>query len=360
MKKQVEPIILTVALVLLGVGAALFAYFYPSVPDITGIPALAAQGKNVLPLKAEDVAASLANWASPTFWEEPPSHNRLFHSDKYLFFASIYPSGDFIKRLDKDTRLPSGMLISWCDAHQLDITDVNIDREDPDGDGFSNLTEYKNEPVGVRYDAHKLDGSQSTDPNDAKSHPAYLSRLRLQKYEQQPFHIFFEGYQQLNGVYLFQLRLSDEPSYNQPPLKKTGDALGFGGYVVGPFQEAHQNVMDPNTHTMVSKDVSTLELDQTETGNKVVVPFRDEKFNSPEVTADFVMLMPSETDKVIRISAGKTFSVPFLPGSSFLMKEANDNGATIVQQSDGKSYHILKLEDSEWNEIPQPPAPKQP
>jgi hypothetical protein len=359
MKKQVEPIILTVALALLGIGAALFAIWYPSVPNITGIPALTAQGKNVVALKADDIAASLAVWASPTLWVEPESHSRLFHSDKYLFFASEYPNGDYIKKLDKDTRLPSGMLISWCDAHNLDITDPNIDREDPDGDGFSNLTEYKNEPVGVRYDAHKLDGTNSTDPNDAKSHPDYLSRLRLQKYEQQPFHIFFNGYQQLNGAYLFQFHLSDVPSYDQPQLKKSGDDLGFGGYVIGPFHQEFKDLMDPNTHTMVHTDVSTIELDQVDTGLKVIVPFRQE-INSPEVTADFIMLMPTETDKVIRISAGKTFSVPYIPGKSFLVKEADNNGATIVDQSNGKEYHILKLDDSEWNEVPLPPASKSP
>jgi len=359
MNKPVEPIILTVALVLLGLGAALLAFFYPSEPSITVIPALTAQGKNVVPLKADDIAGSLAVWASPTLWQEPESHSRLFQSDKYLFFASVYPTGDYIKKLDKDTRLPSGMLISWCDAHNLDITDPGIDREDPDGDGFSNLTEYKNEKVGVRNDAHQLDGSQATDPNDAKSHPDYLSRLRLQKYEQQPFHIFFNGYQQLNGVYLFQLHLSDEPSYSQPQLKKTGDPLGFGGYVIGTFHEAHQNIMDPNTHTMVDQDVSTLELDQTETGEKVIVPFRKE-INSPEVTADFVLLMPTETDKVIRISAGKAFSIPYIPNTLFLVKEANDDGATITQQPNGPTFHILKLEDWEWNEVPQPPASKQP
>ena len=353
MKKQVEPIVLTVALLVLAIAAALFAYFYPSVPQITGIDALTAKGTNVVALKADDVAASLTDWSSPTDWVEPPSHNRLFHSDKYLFFASEYPNGNYVKKLDQNTRLPSGMLISWCDEHHLDITDANIDREDPDGDGFSNLTEYKNEPVGERYDANKLDGTQSTDPNDAKSHPDFLSRLRLQKFEQQPFHIFFNGYQQLNGVYLFQFHLSDVPSYNQPQLKKTGDELGFGGYVIGPFNILFKDIMDPNTHTPVHTEVgfTTIELDQPDTGLKVIVPFRTE-INSPEVTADFVMLMPTETDKVIRISVGKTFSVPYLPGKTFLVKEANDQGATIVDQSSGKSYHILKLEDSEWNEIP--------
>ena len=225
MKKQVEPIILTVALFLLGLGAVLFAYFYPSVPAITGIPALTAQGKNVTPLKAEDVAASLAIWAGPTSWEEPSSHNRLFHSDKFLFYASLYPSGDYIARLSGDSRLPSGMLISWCDAHHLDFTDVNVDREDPDNDGFSNLTEFKNEPVGAHYKAAiTWMGPSSTNPTDGKSHPDFLARGSAWRNTSCGRSTSSStATSRSTASILFQLHLNDVPSYNQPQLKKTGD-----------------------------------------------------------------------------------------------------------------------------------------
>ena len=40
MKKQVEPIILVVALLVLAIGAALLAYLYPTVQAITGMALL--------------------------------------------------------------------------------------------------------------------------------------------------------------------------------------------------------------------------------------------------------------------------------------------------------------------------------
>jgi hypothetical protein len=357
MKKQIEPIILIVALLLLGIGAALLAYFFPTVKDITGITPLSAQGKNVVPLNAADVTASLASWSSPVIWNEPDSHNRLFSSDKYLFFPSAYqqnPNGNnFIVKIDHDSHGPNGVLLRWYDEHGLDFTDPNVDIEDPDNDGFSNITEYKNEPVGVRYEAKDVDPSKSTDPNDPKSHPPYLNRLRLQKYEAQPFHILFFGYQQLNGKMLFQLHLDDVDPDKQPPLKASGDELGFGGFVIGPFNQAHKMIRDTTTGIDVDTDVSTLELDQPETGIKVILPFRT-KINSPEVTADFVMLMPTERDKVIRISVGKTFSVPFVTNTTFLVVSADDKGA-VIRGTDGKTYSILTLLDKEWNEVPQAP-----
>lgn len=363
MKKRPEIIILIVALVLLALAAALFAFFYPSVKDITGIEPLSAQGKNVATLKPEDVDNSLMAWTSPTLWNDPESHNRLFNSDKYLFFPSAYDqdpnNGNYIVKIDKESRAPSGVLLSWYDKHGLNIGDANVDHEDPDGDGFSNITEYKNEPVGVRYEAKDVDPDKSTDPNDNKSHPDYLNRLRLQKCEKQPFRILFFGYQQLNGKMLFQLHLADVDPDKQPPLKASGDELGFSGFVVGPFHEEHKDILDKNTKTMVNTDVSTLELDQPDTGLKVILPFRTE-IDSPEVTADFVVLMPTERDKVIRILVSKTFTIPYLTGKSYLVVSADDKGATIKDQASGNTYSILALEEKEWDEVPQAPAEKQP
>jgi hypothetical protein len=359
MKKPVEPIILTVALLVLALGAALLAYLYPTEKDITGIGPLTAVGKNVTPLKAEAIDDSLAIWASPTLWTEPSSHSRLFHSDEYLFYPSAYPNGDYIKKIGPDTRSPSGVLLSWYKKYGLDYTDPLVDREDPDGDGFSTLTEFKNEPVGAHYKAADLDGTKSANPIDSKSHPDYLSRLRLEKYELRPFHIFFNGYQPLNGVILFQLHLNDVPSYNQPQLKKTGDELGFEGYIVGAFHQEFKDIMDDRTGAVVHTDVSTLELDKPDIGLKVPVPFRKE-INSPESTADFVMLMPTEREKEIRVSRGKTFSIPFLPEVTFKVIDAGDNGATIKDMKTGQSYTIPKLDPAEWDEVPELPASKQP
>jgi hypothetical protein len=358
-KKSPEPIILAVALTLLALGSAALAYWYPTVEVITGITSTDPMGNSVKLLKSDDIAASLSVWNAPLLWEEPANHHRLFHSDEYLFYPSAYPNGDFIKKMDPNTRSPSGVLLSWYRKYSLDFTDPNVDRKDNDNDGFSNIVEFKNDPVGVRQKASDCDGTKSTNPLDPKNHPDYLARLRLQKYDLRPFHIKFTGYQQLGGVYVFQLHLDDVPSYNQPQLKKTGDELGFEGYIIGAFHQEFKDILDPNTHTMVHTDISTLEVDKPEIGLKVVIPFRQD-IDSPESTAEFVMLMPTEVDKVIKISRGKIFSVPFIPDTSYLVIDANDSGATIRDTKTKKDYSILKLIQSEWDEVPVSETPKSP
>src|ERR1039458_6125219 len=95
MNKSPEPIILAVALLLLALGSATLAYIFPSVEEIAGPSADRAKS-----LKAEDIASSLAIWNSPVLWQEPANHQRLFHSDEYLFYPSAYPGGDYIKKND--------------------------------------------------------------------------------------------------------------------------------------------------------------------------------------------------------------------------------------------------------------------
>jgi len=359
MNKSPEPIILAVALLLLAAGSATLAYMFPTVQDITGVKSTEPAGDRAKPLKADDIASSLAMWHSPVLWQEPADHHRLFHSDEYLFYPSAYPNGDYIKKITPDTRSPSGVLLSWYRKYGLDFTDSNIDREDPDNDGFSNIVEFKNDPVSVRQKAADCDGSKSTNPLGPQSHPDYLARLRLQKYDLRPFHIQFKGYEQLNGVYVFQLYLKDVPSYNQPPLKKTGDALGFEGYIIGPFHQIFKTEIDPGTHLPVNTDESTLELDKPEIDLKVILPFRKE-IDSPESTANFVMLMPADVDKVIKISRGKIFSVSEMPATSFLVIDATDNGATIRDTKTKQDYSIPKLDPAEWDEVPQVAQPKSP
>jgi hypothetical protein len=160
MIKAPEPIVLAVALLLLALGCATMAYMFPSVEDITNVKTLEPTGVQAKLLKADDINSSLALWNSPVLWTEPANLSRLFQSDEYLFYPSAYPNGDYIKKIDANTRSPSGVLLSWYTKNNLDFTDPKVDREDPDNDGFSNIEEYKNDPVGVRQRAADLDGSK--------------------------------------------------------------------------------------------------------------------------------------------------------------------------------------------------------
>ncbi len=355
MKKSLEPIVLTVALVLLALTAAGLALTFPSVSDITGVPSTNPTGHTPVKMKDDELQARLVDWTGPTTWVAPENKHRLFISDGFLFYPTLYPDGNYLQKNDGSARTPGGVLISWYQKYAIDFTDPNVDREDPDNDGFSNIVEFKNEQLK----ASESDGAKSTNPLDPQSHPSYLSRLRLEKYDSRPFHIQFRGYQQLGGEYQFQIYLKDVPSYSQPRLKKTGDPLGFEGYTVGAFTQSVVSKEDPNTHITEQVDQSTLELDKPDIGFKIVLPYRQE-IDSPESTANFVMLMPSEVDKVIKVERGKTFSPPFMNGTTYLVIEARADGATVRDLKTQQDIIIPLLNPNEWNEVPLAAPAKKP
>jgi hypothetical protein len=166
MKKSPEAIVLTVALVLLALGAAALAYFFPGIADLTGVTTVHASGHSPTATKEEELQAELAPLASPSLWKTPDDHHRLFLSDGFLFYASLYPKGNYLQKDDGTATTPGGVLITWYQKYGLDFTDPNIDREDPDNDGFSNRTEFFNETAPG---ATSSTGENATNPLDPKS-----------------------------------------------------------------------------------------------------------------------------------------------------------------------------------------------
>jgi hypothetical protein len=344
-KKNLEPIILTVVLVLLIAVVAGLALTFPTVQDITGVPSTTPTGHTPEKLSSDEIQNRLAPWNTIGSW--PDSKHRLFISDGFLFYPGLYPEGNYLQKNDGSARSPGGVLLSWYQKYGIDFTDPNVDREDPDHDGFSNIVEFKNEQIN----AFEADGTHSTDPLDSQSHPSYLSRIRLQKYESRPFHIQFLGIQQLAGTNEFQISLKDVPSYQQPGLKKTGDPLNFEGYMVGPYTQKIVAEVDSATGITTQVDESTLELDKPDIGFKILLPFRKE-IDSPESTADFVMLMPTEVNNVIKVPRGKVFTPPYMNGTEFLVIEANAQGALIRDDKTKKEISIPLLNSKEWDEVP--------
>ncbi len=73
----------------------------------------------------------------------------------------------------------------------------------------------------------------------------------------------------------------------------------------------------------------------------------------PESTANFVVLMPSEVDKVIKVPIGKILNVPYVNGQDFIVLSVDDNGAKIRDTKTKQEYQILKLNPGEWDDVPR-------
>ena len=86
--------------------------------------------------------------------------------------------------------------------------------------------------------------------------------------------IGFVGYQNLGKEYFFQLHFSGLPREKQPSLKKKGDPIGFGNYIIGDFHQISEPGPNPNgTHIHVAPNEPTLEIVKPDTGSKVILIF---------------------------------------------------------------------------------------
>jgi len=192
--------------------------------------------------------------ANPGKWELKSDEGSLFVSIPYI------AAGDsLIDPRTSDKPLHPPVPNRWIIDNKLDILDNNVLNEDPDGDGFTNLDEWK----GL-----KGDGSDSTNPNDPKSHPPYYTKLRLAQYIKQPFRLLFNAYDgDINKpeTLTFQINTVD---VNQPSqFVKIGDIINGTKFKVIKFE--HKVETDPATGS--TRDVSELTVQNTELGDNVAL-----------------------------------------------------------------------------------------
>lgn len=148
----------------------------------------------------------------------------------------------------------------WLERFGLPISDGDVLSQDPDADGFNNLEEWQNQ----------------TNPKDRNSHPAFITKLKLKSFVQEPFHLVFAS------------RVADTFAINTNDLReptqfvKLGDPIRGTKFRLLRFTEKHE----PN-RLGTKIDVSELTLENQETGEQVNL-VKERIMVSPESVANFV------------------------------------------------------------------------
>jgi len=199
-----------------------------------------------LPVDVLDKAR--AGLDKPAAWAPKKEAGSLFVSEKYLL-----QDGKLAPLVSGTVHAP--VPNDWLIDNNLDITDSEILNQDPDQDGFTVLDEWK----------------AGTDPRDPKSHPAYVTKLRLKKFIKKPFRLKFNSYDDtITKVEDMSFQIDTIDLKQRTQFRKIGEDIEGTKFKVTKFE--HKTEKNAND---VDVDLSELTVYNTEEDKSVFLSTRE-------------------------------------------------------------------------------------
>jgi len=236
---------------------------------------------------------------------------------KSLFVSQLYILNQEGKLVQPDT--DTGSMIhppvpnSWFKEHDIDVLSPTALTDDPDTDGFTNLDEFEGK----------------TNPQDKNSHPPYITKLRLAQFIQKPFRLVWKAYDgdpKNPDSLTFQINTVD---VRQPTLFLQLNAPIPGTkFVIKHFELKTSE----NASTGATDDVSELTLQNSETGDKIVLVL-NKLTDSPDSYALFTYLWNA---KQFAVKKNQTFSIEPEGAIKYKLIDITNTEATIQSPSGEK------------------------
>jgi hypothetical protein len=284
------------------------------VPKENAIPALS--------LDAVRQAAALTD--SPAKWKSgsdlpkgTPERGSLLVSRRYLL-----KDGKLIDPLSEGSeQLHPPITNDWLLANGLDYTDMNIKEKDSDGDGFSNLEEFE----------------KKTNPNDPKDAPASFNKLKLVGFKPVPFRLEFKGDPSGDGKE-FQINLKDLKGSARSQYRKIGDQIEGAPYKILKYESKE------STERNLTVNVSELTVQNTETGESIVLVYNKEA-NDPTSYGTFRnLLAPGDADFTLK--KGEEFTIKPDITRKLKLIDITATKAQIRDISTGDIFSVLSNDGS--------------
>ncbi|MEP7015481.1 MAG: Amuc_1099 family pilus-like system protein [Verrucomicrobiota bacterium] len=194
----------------------------------------------------------------------------------------------------------------WLEEFGLPIAEADVIDQDPDGDGFSNLVEWKGH----------------TNPTDKNSRPDYVAALRLKSVRDEPFRLLFSSWNP--DTQTAQLETID---FSEPTqFLKVGDQIGGTRFKIVKFTEKHQT----NPATGGDADVSELNLENVDTHDKLTL-IKEKVATSPESVATFIYTWPAGSPpREFQVRKEQGFSLKPIEQIKYKLVDAQPTKAVIV------------------------------
>jgi len=205
------------------------------------------------PPKAVEMEQATERLRRPAQWAFS-GRSGLFVPEKHFIGANGLPTT--LQTTEVHPPVPN----EWLEEFGLPIAEGDVLSQDPDGDGFSNLEEWQNQ----------------TKPTDRDSHPAFIAKLKLKSFVQEPFRLVFASW--VDNTFAINTNDLKKPTQ----FLKLGETIRGTNFKLLKFAEKHE-VNKYGTKI----DVSELTLENRETHEQVNL-VKEKIMISPESVAHFV------------------------------------------------------------------------
>lgn len=251
------------------------------------------------PGKAADVDNALQRLQQPPQWVFS-GRSGLFVPEKHFIGAAGQPA------TLQNTQIHAPVPNEWLEEFNLPIADADVLTQDPDGDGFNNLDEWQGH----------------TNPTDKASHPAYITKLKLKAFTQEPFRLKFSSWNpsaetfEINGIDLKQ----------PTQYLKVGDTIAGTHFKLVKFTEKHV----PNAATGGDTDVSELLIEHTDNHTQLTLVLQ-QVATSPESIATFIYSWPATSaPEEIKVRKEQEFSLKPQEDIKYKLIDVQPTKAVIV------------------------------
>lgn len=308
-KKNYDRVILLVAaLLLLGLSGLLVKNVLGFHQTFSSIRPDASGSTKVREADLAKVSTANASVASPSAWKQKGS---LFVSAPY-----ILQNGILVTAEDKEGMWYPPVPNVWLLQNDLDLLNGNVINEDPDKDRFTNKEEFLGE----------------SNPRDPKSHPSYLTKLKLLKVDSKPFRLVFAAHQDSAEGKIFQINTVDVKQPSQ--FLKLGDAIPGTRFKIIGFEK--KEVLNPRTGSM--EDVSELTIEDLQTNGKLVLVLL-KMANSPDAYATFRYLWE---EREFKVKKDETFTLAPVEDVTYKLIDTKTTEAVIENLKTGEKTTLHK------------------
>lgn len=265
----------------------------------------------------------------PATWEVKKGANPfMFVPDLYVISERGQPEKPGIGSRYSDSLTGKPIPNVFFTSNSLPLLDPSVPKQDPDKDGFTNEDEWR----GMRDGADPTKWQDGTNPNDAASHPPFITKLFFKQWIRVRFRLLFQAYDgdpTKPAEMSFQINAIDRGRKTE--FLKLGQKVANTNYKLEKFE--FKKMVNPSTGA--ETDVSELTVVNTEF-NEPVVLIMGKETDSPESSG---LLEYQITGKDLAVKRQQPFVL--LPEKDKLYKLVDiKEGQALIQPPDGGTYLV--------------------